>query len=223
MAEFAALPLWTDAYLADTLDLTAEQHGCYLILLMLAWRRPDCSIPNDMTWLKRSLSGCMSDMHGNRFNNLVPDILKRFFNQDVKGYWRQKKLRKVRDSQRKISLKNKENAETRWRNRGKSNGKDMRPHSDRTASLSSSNSTDPPLPPRGGNYRYANGGKKNGHSNGTTPVGILIRDMGKEWRNRLSGFKKYGLWLDSYGPRPGDNGCEAPPEIVAEILGEQHA
>lgn len=47
MAEFPILPLFTDAYLADTRHLSAAQHGAYLMLIMTAWRSPDCSIPND--------------------------------------------------------------------------------------------------------------------------------------------------------------------------------
>jgi len=51
MAEFPALPLWTDAYLADTIHLTEEQHGIYMLLLMHCWRTPGCKIPNDDEWI----------------------------------------------------------------------------------------------------------------------------------------------------------------------------
>lgn len=53
MAEFPALPLLTDAYLADTRHLTTVQHGAYLLMLIVAWRSPDCSLPNDDTYLAR--------------------------------------------------------------------------------------------------------------------------------------------------------------------------
>ncbi len=56
MAEFPALPLFTDAYLADTRHLTAAQHGAYLLLLMMAWRSADCALPNNDKILARYAS-----------------------------------------------------------------------------------------------------------------------------------------------------------------------
>jgi len=53
MAQFPSLPLWTDAYLADTAHLTDAEHGIYLQLLMMIWRAPQCRIPNDDKWLAR--------------------------------------------------------------------------------------------------------------------------------------------------------------------------
>lgn len=54
MAEFPSLPLFTDAYLSDTLHLTAAQHGAYLMLLMAAWRTKDCALPDDDDFLSRT-------------------------------------------------------------------------------------------------------------------------------------------------------------------------
>lgn len=53
MAEFPALPLWTDSYLADTLHLSNAEHGVYLKFLMFAWRSPCCSLPDDDKRLAR--------------------------------------------------------------------------------------------------------------------------------------------------------------------------
>jgi uncharacterized protein YdaU (DUF1376 family) len=114
MAEFPALPIWTDAYIADTGDLSAGEHGAYLVMMMIAWRRPDCALPNDMAWLKRSLGGFCSDMHGNRFNALVPGILAKFWELGSDGKFRQKRLTKERDFLSKRSEKQAERAKKRW-------------------------------------------------------------------------------------------------------------
>lgn len=53
MAQFPALPLWTDAYLGDTTHLTTIEHGTYILLLMAMWRTPDCSLSADDRMLAR--------------------------------------------------------------------------------------------------------------------------------------------------------------------------
>jgi len=53
MAEYPSLPLFTDAYLSDTRHLTTLQHGAYLLMLMTAWRSPDCCLPDDDIFLAR--------------------------------------------------------------------------------------------------------------------------------------------------------------------------
>jgi uncharacterized protein YdaU (DUF1376 family) len=55
MSQYPSLPLFTDAYIADTAHLTNEEHGAYLRLLMFAWRAPDCALPDDDVKLARML------------------------------------------------------------------------------------------------------------------------------------------------------------------------
>lgn len=113
MASFPHLPLFTDAYLTDTMGLTSSEHGVYLVMLMLAWRRPDCRLPSDRGELKRMLSCVCSDMHGNRFNRAVPGLLERFFTRTEDGDFEQKRLRKERDFVTKRSRSASENAKKR--------------------------------------------------------------------------------------------------------------
>lgn len=121
MADFPALPLWTDAYLADTTDLTAEQHGVYLILLMLAWRRSDCALPDDMPWLRTTLKRLVG-LHGNAFNAIVQPLLDRFFSRGASGEFIQKRLRKERDFLLKTSRTQSEKSRKRWADSSQNKG-----------------------------------------------------------------------------------------------------
>src|SRR5579872_836882 len=88
MADFAALPLFTDAYLADTAHLTDAEHGCYLRILMLMWRSPGCRLPDDDKWLSRKLSKSCEDIISH-----VRPLMREFCESD--GNWvTQKRLQK---------------------------------------------------------------------------------------------------------------------------------
>lgn len=88
MAEFPALPLFTDAYLADTRHLTAEEHGAYLLLLMCAWRTRGCALKDCDRTLARIVGVTRP-----RWRRLRP-VLAEFF-EITGGQWRQKKLTQV--------------------------------------------------------------------------------------------------------------------------------
>ena len=90
MAEFPALPLFTDAYIADTAHLTNEEHGVYLRLLMFAWRTETCSLPNNDARL-----ALMVGVTKGKWNKLKPTIMS--FWRLSNGEWTQKKLTKQRD------------------------------------------------------------------------------------------------------------------------------
>jgi uncharacterized protein YdaU (DUF1376 family) len=108
------MPLYWQDFKMDTLDLRAEEIGLYLILLMLAWRRDDAGLPNDMAWLKRTLKHCVSDMHGHRFNRLVPKLLNRYFTLGSDGLWRNRRLCLERQKCDKRSANGFQNISKRW-------------------------------------------------------------------------------------------------------------
>lgn len=94
MAEFPAMPLWTDAYLGDTRHLSTIQHGAYLLLLMIAWRSRDCDLPDDDRLLARYTGLTVA-----QWRRMRPDILA-FFDAE-NGRLIQQRLRDERDAVRR--------------------------------------------------------------------------------------------------------------------------
>jgi uncharacterized protein YdaU (DUF1376 family) len=85
MAEFPAMPLWTDAYLGDTTHLTTLEHGAYLLLLMTAWRSREHTLPDDDRLLAR-----YAKMTPAQWQRVKP-ILAEFFTIS-NGRWAQRRL-----------------------------------------------------------------------------------------------------------------------------------
>ncbi|WP_417459271.1 YdaU family protein [Kordiimonas sp.] len=102
MAEFPALPLFTDAYLADTRHLTAEEHGAYLLLLMCAWRTRGCALKDCDRTLARTVGVTRA-----RWRKLRP-VLTEFFTVEA-GLWQQKKLSEVYRGVEERVAKNRQN------------------------------------------------------------------------------------------------------------------
>lgn len=111
------MPFYVTDYLIDTRDLSAEQHGVYILLLMTAWSRPDGRLPDDHKWLRAVLP----TMHGHAFNRLVPPILDRYFRKDEEGFWTNKRLTNELQKVDKFSEKQKQNADKRWNGHNKIN------------------------------------------------------------------------------------------------------
>lgn len=89
MAEYPALMLWTDAYLADTGHLDHEEHGAYLLLLMTAWRSRECRLPDDDEYLAKA-ARCSARVWA-RLRKTVAAFW------DIEdGYWTQKRLTRER-------------------------------------------------------------------------------------------------------------------------------
>lgn len=112
MAEFPALPLWTDAFLADTLHLSTEEAGAYLLMLFTAWRRPNCDLPDDDKFLMKI---CRCD--GRKWRHLRPVMEQ--FHVIENGTWRQVRLQKERKYVGDLSQKQRANINARWsKNKG---------------------------------------------------------------------------------------------------------
>lgn len=104
MAEFPALPLFTDAIIADCAHLSDAEFGLYLRILMLMWRSPDCRIPNDEAWIARKLQ---------RDYAMALPLLNEFCQTD--GNWlTQKRLLKEFAYVRKTSKRQSDAAKSRW-------------------------------------------------------------------------------------------------------------
>jgi uncharacterized protein YdaU (DUF1376 family) len=114
MAQFPALPLFTDAYLADTRHLSTEQHGAYLLLLMEAWRRPACSLPDDDELLARLACMSMESWQVQRATVMA------FWKLDGrKKEWTQSRLTDEREYVRQKSRSQSHKAASRWKNKEK--------------------------------------------------------------------------------------------------------
>lgn len=82
-----AIPLFGDAYLADTRHLSLEEHGAYLQLIMIAWRTEHCALPDDDARLARMLG-----VTAKKWSKLKPVVMA-FWELGEHG-WQQKRLTK---------------------------------------------------------------------------------------------------------------------------------
>lgn len=85
MAEAPIMPLYTDAWLADTAQLSAEEKGAYMGLLISMWRSPEPRLRLDHERLSRV--ACVS---ARRWAKIWPVLAEFFVEQD--GHITQKRL-----------------------------------------------------------------------------------------------------------------------------------
>lgn len=129
----AAIPLFADAYLADTTHLTTEEHGAYLLLLMAAWRQEDCALPNDDRKLAR-----IAGMSRQKWAAVRDTIIEFWTVEDGRIF--QHRLRRERAWVAQKSEGSRKSARARWDNQPVENkqSEDMRSQCDGNA---------PPPPP----------------------------------------------------------------------------
>ena len=83
------LPISGDAYRNDTHHLSLEEHGAYFLLLMQAWSRPACNLPDDDKYLSRVLGISVK-----KWADLKPVIMAFWTYHGSSRTWLQKRLRK---------------------------------------------------------------------------------------------------------------------------------
>lgn len=106
----AWMPLWIGAYLADTMTLTTQQHGAYLLLLFAYWRNRGPLADDDQdlaSIVKASPDEWIS----------LRKKLERFFSIEA-GAWRHKRaddeLKKAQEGRAKASEKASKAAAAKW-------------------------------------------------------------------------------------------------------------
>lgn len=136
MAEFPALPLFTDALLGDTTHLTQAEFGAYMLMLITAWRAPGCALSSDEVYLSR-----ISRSNVNRNWRQIKGAVLPFWTLGPDGLYRQKRL----SSERLRSQQNAENA------RRAGNASALKRHETRSTAVAAvlqpnGNGTPTPLP-----------------------------------------------------------------------------
>src|SRR6516164_3858879 len=112
MAQFPAMPLFTDAWIADTLHLSRAERGLYFDLLVLIWRTPGCKCPNDEAWLLTRLK-----ITENSETEMLRRIISEFCISDGNRVWQKRLFKEFefckRQSDRRKGKTNKENTRNR--------------------------------------------------------------------------------------------------------------
>ena len=86
MARLPIMPVFTDALVGDTLHLTAEQFGCYALILIATWRNNGQALADDDKRLAQIARVSLA-----RWRTRIRPVLVEFFDLSD-GHWHQKRL-----------------------------------------------------------------------------------------------------------------------------------
>ena len=107
-SEFPYIQLYVADYLADTVHLSTEEHGAYLLLIMNYWQTGKPIPKSRLASAARMFNGRWTD---------VEQTLKEFFKEDEQGRWVhpriEQELAKVRRKSRQASAAGKASAKKR--------------------------------------------------------------------------------------------------------------
>lgn len=85
------MPLFVDDYEAAAAHLTLEEDGAYNRLLRLAWRMPDCALPDDPAWIARRLR-----IDAQTYRRLVAPLIDEFFSREGGRIFQKRQVREFR-------------------------------------------------------------------------------------------------------------------------------
>lgn len=225
LAEFRALPFWTDAYLADTDHLTDAEHGRYLLILIALWRAPEQRIPNDDAWLARKFRRSIE-----RVRAELRPLIYEFCKTD--GNWiYQKRLSREAEHLKKTSTAQSARAKSRW-------NKETNPPSGNAARHPPGNASVPyrtDIPPyplgEGDSDLKIDGAEKPSRAAGTNPRAVEAAadeerararhaDRIATWRQRLAEYAETGAWPSAWGAMPDAAGRKTGEFLPAELRPE---
>jgi len=102
------MPMWIDDYMGDTMFLSTEEHGAYLLVLFAYWKNQG-PIPENKI-------GPITRLDRGRWDDVVPFLSEFFIVED--GLWKHKRceeeLEKARLNHEKRSKKARRAATVRW-------------------------------------------------------------------------------------------------------------
>lgn len=108
MAEFPAMPLWTDRLLGDCGLLSDADFGLYMKILIQMWRAQDGLIPDDDKWLAQRFGRSVADVQRD-MRPLINQFCVRRGNMLT-----QRRLQKELEYVRTRRAKQREKAKSRW-------------------------------------------------------------------------------------------------------------
>jgi uncharacterized protein YdaU (DUF1376 family) len=187
-----AIPYFGDAYMADTRHLTLEEHGAYHLLLLIAWRSPNCALPEDDKRLAQMLG-----ITAKKWANLKPSVMA-FWTAGENG-WEQKRLTKERRWVEEKSRKNKSAAEARWEDKSLKNGgaDDANASANGQANAPANGYAPPPPPTEEGSEDKSSGGKPPDPLKDLIDLGVsILTDAGSTEKQARS---LIGKWRKEHG------------------------
>lgn len=220
------MPFYVGDYVGDTLHLTRDQHGAYLLLILAYWQKGG-PLQDDDEQLAAIAKASLSQWQTLR------KVMAKFF-QIRRGFWHHKRieaeLAAVQNTKIARQAAGLKGAEKRWQSHDFANGKRMAkpmanafplvsPPLDSPSLTPPSPSPSPESPPyspppsRGGNFRKNRNGK-----HGAEPA-----ETGRPpWEKRCAAWATSGFWQPLWGPTPDEPNCLAPPALIASTLNGGH-